>query len=87
MNFQGQREYMLLQNLIQAIEAGDEGAYSEHLFQYSQVSELDKWKVQLFLHIKNTYIQAQQAAPATQWTPNAPPPVVKEDDDGEIDLS
>jgi alpha-soluble NSF attachment protein len=54
MNFPNQREYMLLQNLIGAIESGDEEAFSEHLFQYSQVNELDKWKVQLFLHIKNS---------------------------------
>jgi hypothetical protein len=42
--------------LIAAIEAGDEAVYSEHLFQYSQVSDLDKWKAQLFLHIKKSYI-------------------------------
>ncbi|KAI5849859.1 soluble NSF attachment protein [Tricharina praecox] len=53
LNWPNQRESMVLQNLITAIEAGDEAAYSEHLFQFSQVNELDKWKVQLFLHIKN----------------------------------
>jgi hypothetical protein len=54
MNFPNQREYMLLQNVIGAIESGDEEAFSDHLFQFSQVNELDKWKVQLFLHIKNS---------------------------------
>ncbi|KAF8533752.1 soluble NSF attachment protein [Trichophaea hybrida] len=87
MNFPSQREYMLLQNLIAAIEAGDEAAYSEHLFQYSQVTDLDKWKVQLFLHIKNTYIKAPVPPAAQLWSPDAPPPEGKVTDDGEIDLS
>jgi alpha-soluble NSF attachment protein len=54
MNFPNQSEYMLLQNVISAIESGDEEAFSEHLFQFSQVHDLDRWKVQLFLHIKNS---------------------------------
>lgn len=89
MNFPNQREYVLLQNLIGAIEAGDEEAYSEHLFQYSQVSDLDKWKVQLFLHIKNSYVQGRAPPPpsAAQWTPDAAPPQGATTDDGEIDLS
>ncbi|KAA8911546.1 putative vesicular-fusion protein sec17 [Sphaerosporella brunnea] len=89
MNFPQQREYMLLQNLIGAIESNDGEGYSEHLFQYSQVSELDKWKVQLFLHIKNTLIQVARPPPAAaiNWTPDALPPQEPVGDDGEIDLS
>lgn len=77
-----------MQNLIDAIKTNDEGAYSEHLFQFSQVSDLDKWKVQLFLHIKNKHIQAA-APPPQQWAAHAsaPPPEGKTTDDGEIDLS
>ena len=77
-----------VQNLIGAIETNDGAAFSEHLYQFSQVSDLDKWKVQLFLHIKKNYIQAA-APPPQPWAAHtsAPPPEGKTTDEGEIDLS
>lgn len=91
-SFPTQREFLLLQNVIAAIEAGDEDLFSDHLFQFNQISPLDAWKTQHFLHIKNTMLQGSKAH-GSQWSPDAGhnvAPVAPEGittDDGEIDLS
>jgi len=46
------REYQLLVDLGGAVEAGDEEAFSDKLFQYDQISRLDKWKTTILLKIK-----------------------------------
>ena len=51
--FASTREHQLLVDLSEAVEAGDQEAYTDKLFQYDQLSKLDKWKTELLLRIKN----------------------------------
>ncbi|KAJ9131604.1 Alpha-soluble NSF attachment protein, partial [Coniochaeta hoffmannii] len=51
--FTTQREHQLLVDLTQAVEAGDQELFTEKLFQYDQMSKLDKWKTAILLRIKN----------------------------------
>jgi alpha-soluble NSF attachment protein len=51
--FTSTREHQLLVDLAETVEAGDPEAFADKLFQYDQVSKLDKWKTTLFLRIKN----------------------------------
>ncbi|PVI03232.1 alpha-soluble NSF attachment protein [Periconia macrospinosa] len=53
-SFTQQREHQLLVDLAQAVEQGDQDVFSEKLFQYDQMSKLDKWKTTLLLRIKET---------------------------------
>ena len=52
-SFLGTREHQLLVDLAETVEAGDPEAFADKLFQYDQVSKLDKWKTSLLLRIKN----------------------------------
>lgn len=51
--FSSTRENMLLNDLAEAVEGGDQELYSEKLFQFDQLSKLDKWKTTLLLRVKN----------------------------------
>lgn len=51
--FQQQREHQLLVDLAEAVQAGDQDLFSEKLFQYDQLTKLDKWKTTLLLRVKN----------------------------------
>ncbi|PYH94609.1 vesicular-fusion protein Sec17 [Aspergillus ellipticus CBS 707.79] len=51
--FASTREHQLLIDLVQAIEAGDQEAFADKLFQFDQLSKLDKWKTTLLLRIKS----------------------------------
>ena len=51
--FPSQREHQLLVDLYEAVEAGDQEAFADKLFQYDQMSKLDKWKTVILLRIKN----------------------------------
>ncbi|OOF99413.1 hypothetical protein ASPCADRAFT_137857 [Aspergillus carbonarius ITEM 5010] len=51
--FASTREHQLLVDLVQTIEAGDQEAFADKLFQFDQLSKLDKWKTTLLLRIKN----------------------------------
>jgi alpha-soluble NSF attachment protein len=53
-SFQQQREYALLVDLAAAVQDGDQEMFSDKLFQYDQLSKLDKWKTTLLLRIKGT---------------------------------
>jgi len=53
-SFVQQREHQLLTDLAQAVQDGDQEAFADKLFQYDQLSKLDKWKTTLLLRIKNT---------------------------------
>jgi hypothetical protein len=46
--FQQTREHMLAVDLAEAINEGDSEKFSEKLFQYDQMSKLDKWKTCVF---------------------------------------
>lgn len=50
--FASTREAMLLNDLAEAVEGGDQELFSEKLFQFDQLSKLDKWKTTLLLRVK-----------------------------------
>ncbi|PGH36750.1 alpha-soluble NSF attachment protein [[Emmonsia] crescens] len=52
-SFTTTREHMLLVDLAQAVEQGDADSFGDKLFQYDQLSKLDKWKTALLLRVKN----------------------------------
>ncbi|EAW18849.1 alpha-soluble NSF attachment protein SEC17 [Aspergillus fischeri NRRL 181] len=58
--FASTREHQLLVDLVQAIEASDQEAFSDKLFQYDQLSKLDKWKTTLLLRIKSNIEEAEE---------------------------
>lgn len=47
------RENILLQDLAEAVEKGEQEMFADKLFQYDQLSKLDKWKTTLLLQVKN----------------------------------
>jgi alpha-soluble NSF attachment protein len=52
-SFAQQREYQLLSDLQEAVEKGDQETFADKLFQYDQLSKLDKWKTTLLLRVKS----------------------------------
>lgn len=50
-SFTAQREYQLLVDLSTAVEAGDQEQFSEKLYQFDQMSKLDKWKTSILLKV------------------------------------
>lgn len=52
--FPSTREHQLLVDLLATVEEGDPEAFADKLFQYDQMSKLDKWKTTLLLRIKNS---------------------------------
>ncbi|CAG8957912.1 hypothetical protein HYFRA_00000253 [Hymenoscyphus fraxineus] len=57
--FPSTREHQLFVDLYEAVEAGDQEAFADKLFQYDQMSKLDKWKTTILLKIKNA-IEAKE---------------------------
>lgn len=51
-SFASTREHQLLVDLVQAIEQSDQEAFTDKLFQFDQLSKLDKWKTTLLLRVK-----------------------------------
>jgi len=51
-SFAGTRENMLLTDLVAAVQEGDQEVFADKLFQYDQLSKLDKWKTTLLLRVK-----------------------------------
>ncbi|KAA8650780.1 hypothetical protein EYZ11_007617 [Aspergillus tanneri] len=56
--FASTREHQLLVDLAQAIEQGDQEAFADKLFQFDQLSKLDKWKTTILLRIKSNIEEA-----------------------------
>ena len=56
--FPSTREHQLLVDLSGAVEAGDQDAFTDNLFQYDQMSKLDKWKTTLLLRVKENIQEA-----------------------------
>ena len=50
--FASTREHQLLVDLTEAVEAGDQEVFADKLFQYDQLSKLDKWKTTILLKVK-----------------------------------
>lgn len=48
----------MLVDLVQTIEQGDQDAFADRLFQYDQLSKLDKWKTTLLLRVKENIEEA-----------------------------
>lgn len=46
------REHQLLTDLAEAVEEGDQEKFADKLFQFDQMSKLDKWKTTLLLRVK-----------------------------------
>jgi len=51
--FASTREHQLLVDLQEAIEAGEQEVFADKLFQYDQMSKLDKWKTTILLRVKS----------------------------------
>ena len=50
--FASTREHQLLVDLAEAVEAGDQEVFADKLFQFDQLSKLDKWKTTVLLRVK-----------------------------------
>lgn len=59
-SFVSTREHQLLVDLTQAVEQGDQEAFSGKLYQYDQLSKLDTWKTTLLLRVKNNFEEQQE---------------------------
>jgi len=53
-SFVQQREHALLVDLAEACKEGDQEMFADKLFQYDQMSKLDKWKTTILLRVKNS---------------------------------
>jgi len=51
--FASTREHQLLVDLAEAVEQGDQEVFADKLFQFDQMSKLDKWKTTILLRVKN----------------------------------
>ena len=58
-SFASTRENMLLTDLVGCVEEGDQEGFADKLFQFDQLSKLDKWKTTLLLRVKNA-IESQE---------------------------
>ncbi|KAI0013285.1 TPR-like protein [Xylariaceae sp. FL0662B] len=56
--FPSNREHQLLVDLAAAIEAGDQDQFTDKLFQYDQMSKLDKWKTTILVRVKGNIEEA-----------------------------
>jgi alpha-soluble NSF attachment protein len=56
--FAGQREYMLLTDLTEAVEAKSQEQFTDKLFQFDQINKLDPWKTTLLVRVKNSIEEA-----------------------------
>jgi len=50
--FPSTRECQLLNDLKEAVDQGEQEVFADKLFQYDQMSKLDKWKTTLLLRVK-----------------------------------
>ena len=52
-SFTQTREHQLLADLLEAVDEGDQEKFADKLFQFDQMSKLDKWKTTLLLRVKD----------------------------------
>ena len=52
-SFSQTREHQLLVDLAGAVEEGDQETFADKLYQFDQMSKLDKWKTTLLLRVKD----------------------------------
>lgn len=51
-SFSQTREHQLLMDLSEAVSEGDQEKFADKLFQFDQMSKLDKWKTTILLRVK-----------------------------------
>ncbi|KAL5594341.1 hypothetical protein BROUX41_001280 [Berkeleyomyces rouxiae] len=56
--FAGQREYRILVDLAESIQASNAQQFTDRLFMFDQVSKLDKWKTTILVRVKNQITEA-----------------------------
>ncbi|KAK1830804.1 soluble NSF attachment protein [Podospora conica] len=56
--FAGTREHQLLVDLTDAFEGQNQEQFTDKLYQYDQMSRLDKWKTEMLVRIKNNIEEA-----------------------------
>ncbi|KAI1497405.1 alpha-soluble NSF attachment protein [Biscogniauxia marginata] len=56
--FPSNREHQLLVDLTAALEAQDQESFTDKLFQYDQMSKLDKWKTTILVRVKGNIEEA-----------------------------
>ena len=59
-SFAQTRENMLLTDLMGCVEEGDQEAFADKLYQFDQMSKLDRWKTTLLLRVKNGIEKAEE---------------------------
>jgi len=59
-SFSQQREHQLLVDLAEAFKEGDQEMFADKLFQYDQMSKLDKWKTSILLEVKNKIVAVEE---------------------------
>jgi len=59
-SFSQQREHQLLVDLAEACKEGDQDMFADKLFQYDQMSKLDKWKTRILLKVKNDIVAVEE---------------------------
>lgn len=47
---------------MEAVEAGDDEAFSDKVYQFDQLSKLDKWKTTMLLKVKETIVNEDDLA-------------------------
>ncbi|KAI4162096.1 MAG: hypothetical protein LQ342_004266 [Letrouitia transgressa] len=57
--FASTREHQLLIDMAEAVDEGQQEMFADKLFQYDQLSKLDKWKTTILLRVKDS-IEAQE---------------------------
>lgn len=57
-SFATQREHLLLVDLSEAVEAKSQEQFSDKLYQYDQMSKLDKWKLSMLVKVKDSIQEA-----------------------------
>lgn len=57
-SFISQREHMLLTDLVEAVEGKSQEQFTDKLYQYDQISKLDKWKTTMLVRVKNSIEEA-----------------------------
>ncbi|KXT07482.1 hypothetical protein AC578_570 [Pseudocercospora eumusae] len=53
------REHQLLVDLVEAVDEADQEKFADKLFQFDQMSKLDKWKTTLLLRVKDNIEQKE----------------------------
>ncbi|KAG0637680.1 soluble NSF attachment protein [Tuber brumale] len=52
--FRSTREFQLLNDMLEADNSGDAEVFADKIFQYDQMSKLDRWKTTMLLRVKNS---------------------------------